>query len=416
MNLLRVGALNGSSVVVRAVVGLVVTKLSAAVLGPAGFVALANVQTVITVWMGLANGTFSNSVTKLLAEPGGDGEAGRVLATSCVVAVAAGVFLAPVVWFASTAVTAGSVFGAMPLLSVVLAACCPFVTVGAVLAGYLNGLHRLGELVAGNILASCLNLVGAVFLIRLFGATGALYAAIFASLTLFLSYSSIRAVKRGLAREAAAILRTGVDAATAKKIMPYALTALASAIAAPVTLYLVRHLLATEVGLAEAGKWQAVWRLSELYLAPVTATFSVYLLPRFAGIVCSADMRAEFKRCVLLVGAAMVMIVLSVTFLGQLLVQHLLGSAFLGAERLFPLQLVGDALKLLGWMSGFLLLSKGAIRSFIIAEALAATSFIGITWLLVGLVGIEAAVFAYLGSYVFYLMFCLYASRQAGYL
>ena len=416
MNLLRVGSLNGFAVIVRSAVSLTITKLCAVALGPSGFVGLGNVQTVTSLWMGLSNGTLYNSVTRLLAEPGGADAKRQVITTGVTAAVVIGVLLAPLTWLVARQAIGDSLGGTdRTVLADLIAASCPLVAVGSVLTGYFNGSQRLNALVAGNVLASGLTLLAAIFLIHEMGSLGALLTAVAASVTPCVAYVCIFISNRSARTELHEAQATKlVDWEILGKMAPYIWTALASAVAAPTTVYVVRWLLVEHVGSVQAGNWQGVWRLSTLYTGPLTATFSVYLIPRFASIVSIPLLRAELRRCVLLVVVGMGLIAVSVLPWRKELVHLVLSQSFAGAAPLIPLQLLGDSLKLVGWIMGFLLLSKGAIRQYVVGEVLFTIAFIAITAALVNSLGVGAAVAAYVLSYLLYVIFCLYASRRAG--
>ncbi|MWU71425.1 O184 family O-antigen flippase, partial [Escherichia coli] len=68
-----------------------------------------------------------------------------------------------------------------------------------------------------------------------------------------------------------------------KDIAGYILMAVTSAITAPLSLILVRNIIIYHSGWEQAGQWQAVWKISEVYLSIITISLSTYFLPKLAS-------------------------------------------------------------------------------------------------------------------------------------
>ncbi len=66
-----------------------------------------------------------------------------------------------------------------------------------------------------------------------------------------------------------------------------------TAVVSPLSQILVRSTLVDRFALTYAGYWDAMWRISALYLTLVTTTLSLYYLPRIAEIPRWPEMRRE---------------------------------------------------------------------------------------------------------------------------
>src|SRR5690606_28143868 len=75
-----------------------------------------------------------------------------------------------------------------------------------------------------------------------------------------------------------------IDLGITKKFASFLLMALVSAICVPLSQMLIRAYLTQEFGLAYAGYWEAMIRLSAAYLMLVTTTLGVYYLPRLSEL------------------------------------------------------------------------------------------------------------------------------------
>ncbi|MCE4580651.1 O114 family O-antigen flippase, partial [Escherichia coli] len=80
-----------------------------------------------------------------------------------------------------------------------------------------------------------------------------------------------------------------------KDIQRYIVMAITSAIVVPGSLIIVRNIIIHYVGWTEAGYWQAVWKISETYLAIITIALSTYYLPRLSSLSQKDDIIKEIS-------------------------------------------------------------------------------------------------------------------------
>ncbi|HGU1538796.1 TPA: O70 family O-antigen flippase, partial [Escherichia coli] len=64
----------------------------------------------------------------------------------------------------------------------------------------------------------------------------------------------------------------------------YVVMAMASSLIMPAALLLVRNVLVQTSGWQGAGLWQAVWKISEVYLSIITIALTTYYLPRLSQL------------------------------------------------------------------------------------------------------------------------------------
>jgi PST family polysaccharide transporter len=168
---------------------------------------------------------------------------------------------------------------------------------------------------------------------------------------------------------------------------------------APLTLILVRDVLASRLGLDAAGQWQAAWRLSESYQAVILSSTSLYFMPSLGERVGRpAELRRQVGRTLGLVLAATATLALAIGLLRQPIVQVVFSGRFHLVAGLLPLQLLGDVLKMGGWIFAMVLVATMRTRSYIALSVLSMLCFVGLAHVLVGLSGVEGAVQAYVAT------------------
>ena len=65
----------------------------------------------------------------------------------------------------------------------------------------------------------------------------------------------------------------------------------------PVIQMLLRGYVISEISMTEAGWWEAMNRISNVYLMVITTSFSIYYLPRLSEIKEISELRYEIFKC-----------------------------------------------------------------------------------------------------------------------
>jgi PST family polysaccharide transporter len=118
-----------------------------------------------------------------------------------------------------------------------------------------------------------------------------------------------------------------------------------------------------------AGAWQAVWKLSEVYLMPLTIGIQIYFLPRFAR---SFAMREDSSMLLWRGAACLSFVAFCIAglfaFIGKDLVSIFLNQQFVGVAYLLPTQAIADAFRLMALLAGAWLISAGRWKAYLIYE------------------------------------------------
>ena len=131
--------------------------------------------------------------------------------------------------------------------------------------------------------------------------------------------------------------------------------------------------------MAEVGLLQGVMRVSDMYLGVATSVFTMYYFQRFSEIRTPTSCVREAKR-----GFVLIVPTVAVVESRDLSASRFRSSAsssreaFLPMRDLFGWQMVGNVLKMIGWLFGYLLLAKANA----LAMAALELATIGVWWLL----------------------------------
>lgn len=188
-----------------------------------------------------------------------------------------------------------------------------------------------------------------------------------------------------------------------KGVGGYVAMAITTAITAPLALMAVRKILVDKVGWEQAGYWQAVYKISEVYLGVITIALGTYFLPRLASLSGYETIRREITATAKVVMPLVAALALCVYLLRDFAITFLFTEDFRPARDLFAVQLVGDVIKILSWLYAYPMLSSGATKWFLVTETLFSLSLVVLTYFFVGEYGVEGAVMAYAVNYCIYL-------------
>jgi PST family polysaccharide transporter len=197
-----------------------------------------------------------------------------------------------------------------------------------------------------------------------------------------------------------------------KEIGSYVAMAITTAITSPLALIAVRNILVEQVGWEQAGYWQAVYKISEVYLGVVTIALGTYFLPKLSRLSGYESIRNEIASTAKVVMPVVAILALCVYLLRDFTIALLFTEAFREARDLFAVQMIGDVVKIFSWLYAYPMLSRGAVRWFIATEVIFSLSFIVFAYLLVGWYGVDGAVKAYTVNYILYFVIVYFNLRR----
>jgi PST family polysaccharide transporter len=195
------------------------------------------------------------------------------------------------------------------------------------------------------------------------------------------------------------------DSQSRKAIGGYMLMAATTALTTPISMILIRNMLVEHVGWDSTGHWQAVWKISEVYLSVITIALGTYYLPRLSSLKCSETIISEINKTVRLVIPLVALMAFGVYLLRDIAISLLFTEEFRSARDLFSIQLFGDVIKIASWLYAYPMLSRGATKWFVCTEIVFSSMFVILSYMFVMRFGLEGMPMAYLSNYTLYLFF-----------
>lgn len=401
MTLLKTSALNGMAVAVRILTLLGLNKVLAVLVGPSGYALIGQFQNFIAILTTVATGAISTGVTKYTAEYNGDEERQRRLwqTAGTIAAGATGVTSLALlffcrelsVWLLNDAQYRG--------IFVWLAFSLALLVLNGLLLAILNGQKEVKAYVVVNIAGSLIGLVATAALARAWGLYGALVAlAINQAVAVLVTLSLCARMSWFRLRHIFGLW----DRQIAINLGKYTLMAATSAAVVPVAQIVIRNHLGDQLGWDAAGQWQAVAKISELYLMLLVNTLSLYYLPRLAEIKTAPELKAEilkgyrFILPVAMAGAA------SIYLFRDFITTTLFSASFLPMRQLFFWQVIGDVMKVGSWILAYVMIGHSLTRAYIITEISFSVLLVVLVLVATKYRGLDGAPLAYCLCYFFY--------------
>ncbi|WP_447738157.1 O-antigen translocase [Aeromonas veronii] len=394
----------------RMLSGFVIAKFVAIYTGPAGLATLGQLQSTITLLNGIVNAPVGNGVVRYTAE---NLTKSNNIADSC-----SPWWRASLYWAMTLCIIIASVISYFDVeISVwlfdsssyaryisITSYLLPFSVLYTAINSVINGQQHYKKYVIFGVISVVISTIIMSVMIIFFSMEGAFFAVVLqvaimggAMLILVLATSEpwIR-FKYWFGRTSKNEL---------KCIGNYVVMGVSSAIMVPITLVVIRNILVDNVGWGNTGYWQAVWRISEVYLGVITLTLSTYFLPRLSTLTSYEEIRKEIANTAIIVIPIVVILAILVYLFRDIIIYILFSSDFNSARDLFLVQLIGDVIKILSWLYAFPMLSRGAAGWFVASEVFFSLTLMLLVYLLVPYYGTHGANIAYLVNYLFYLVF-----------
>lgn len=399
--ILKATAVIGGSSLVGVAIGMVRAKAMAALLGPAGIGLMGTFAAAADLARSIAEFGINNSGVRQIAEAAATGDPQRIARTATVlrrVAIVLGLLGAAVLGLFSGWISRLS-FGTDAHASMValLGAAVFLRMVSDGQGALLQGLRRIGDLARTNVLGSALGTAIAVALVYRFGERAIVPSLIaVAAGSLAVSAWYCRRLRIGaptlplpvLRSEVAGLLRLGV-------------AFMASGLLTAGAAYAVRAILVHRSGLDAAGLFQSAWALGGVYTGFVLQAMGADFYPRLVGLVndhdgCNRAVNEQARVSMLLAAPG----VLATLTLADWVLTIFYTGQFAPAAAALRWICLGMMMRVLVWPIGYIIVAKAAQGWFLATEIAWAVFYVGLTFALVPVLGIDGAGAAFFGSYL----------------
>ncbi|EOU9921840.1 O114 family O-antigen flippase, partial [Escherichia coli] len=393
--LLTVTFFTGMLTFFKMISGFIISKIVAIYTGPSGIVLFGQIQSIVSALNGVINSPVGPGIVRFTAENHRKGLehcykwwiAG--LSWVCIISA----IIIPLSITLSSHIAFWTLGSEKYSWVIILTACLlPLTAIGTFISSVINGFQNYKVYVLLGIISAFLSLIIMIALIVFGKINGALLAisvqnALIGGVMIIYASSQPWFNLRWLYGR--------VHKTYYKDIQRYIVMAITSAIVVPGSLIIVRNIIIHYVGWTEAGYWQAVWKISETYLAIITIALSTYYLPRLSSLSQKDDIIKEISSSLKIIIPLVMFFSMGIYLSRDFIISLLFTKEFLGARMLFQVQLIGDILKIASWLYAYVMISKGMTQLFVISEVLFSLLFISFSLVFIRCYGLIGVTYAY---------------------
>lgn len=402
-DLVKVFSLNAFSTLLRMLTGMISVKVVSSIIGPSGIALLGQLNNFCSIILSYSNGGISNGITKYVAEKKDDNNEVRKYVSMATKLT---------IWFtlvlSALMVIFHDLLSSWILLSeeygyvfLIFGFTLLLYSSNILLVSILNGYKEFKKYVSINILGTLFGLIFNIGLVVLYGLPGALISAVtFQSVVFFITLWMCR--KYFWLNYMS--FKQKIDIIILKQYARYSIMALVASTLTPISQFILRSYVITNISALQAGYWESMNRISGMYLMVVTTSFSIYYLPRLSEIKDSLELRREIMNCFKFIIPLLVLVTIVIYTLRHFVVWILFSPEFFPMESLFVWQLAGDVFKIASWLLAYVMVAKAMTKYYVITEIVFTMSFVLLGFVLVKTNGTIGLTQAYLINYIFYLM------------
>lgn len=411
MTLIKTSVLSAISTIIRVITSFVSIKVIAVYIGPSGLALMGQMQSFIAMMSSVASAGVNSGVVKYTAEHYENSEIKqKVWSSALKISI---VLILPI----AIAIIFLSEFISIKLLNtkeyssifVVFAISIIFFVLNGLLTSILNGQKEIKKLTLLNITSSLFGLIITIWLVTQYKLYGALMSGIISQSIVFIITLTF-VVKSSWFR--LSMFFGNIDKEYRNKLLKYSAMAIVSATMTPLSHMYIRDYIGTHIGWDEAGYWQAVWRISEVYLILITTTLSTYYLPKLSSIQDKSELKTELLYGYKIIMPIVIIMASGIYIFRDFIIQILFTNSFSPMAELFLYQLIGDVIKIAAWLLGSIMVAKAMTKLFIMSEIFFIWSFVGFVVLFVNVYGLIGVTIAFAVNYFMYIIFIYFSLRD----
>ncbi|MCG3656770.1 O-antigen translocase [Aliarcobacter butzleri] len=400
MTLIKTSLLTAIATAIKILNGLVVTKIIAIYIGPAGLALLASFQNFTSIVMTFATAGLNNGIVKYTAEYSSKIDKRRLWSTSIRIS------------FIFTAICSFFIFIFNKQLSIyffqtfdykdifTLFSITLFMfSLNTVLLSILNGQKEITKLTMINIFSSFVGLFLTGILTYYYNLYGALVSNVLGQ-TIVLLITIYFLLKTNWFKIKMFIGK--IDNDELKKLSHFFLMALVSALTIPISQIIIRNYISDNLSLEDAGYWEAIWRISSTFTMFITTILTVYYLPKLASLKTDIELKNELFYGFKIIIPLTLFCILFIYILKDFIILVLFTKDFLPIKELFFYQLLGDLLKIVSFLVSYLMLAKVMTKLYIYSQIIFSLFFIFLSMFFVKVYGLIGVTMAYFFNYLVY--------------
>jgi len=410
MNLIKTSIWTALSTLIKLMTGVVSSKIIAIYIGPAGMAVTGNLANFLSIASTFASGATNAGVVKYVAEYHDDQERkNKIISTALVLSMICSVVISlPTIVFSKQLSVLFLKDAQYASIFVVFGFTLIMFALNGIMLAIINGQKDIKKFTIINIVANLFGFAFSAVMIIYFRLYGALMAmAISQSIVFIITLIFIFKEKWFSLK----IVKSGMHKGSAKQLFKFSIMSIVSILTVPIAQLVLRNYIIDHFSAQSAGYWEAVSKISGIYLMIITTSLATYYLPRLSELKENMELRKEIFNGYKILLPLTIVLSLAIFFSRDLIIYLLFTKEFLPVREYFTFQLIGDFFKISSWIIAYLMIAKAMGKLFIVTEIVFSVSYVGLSYLFMQHYGAIGITYGYAVNYAIYLVFMMWVFR-----
>ena len=398
MNFIKTSLYSGISTAISLLVRLISNKIIAVYLGTNGIFLLGQLKDFLRLSNVLSGFGIENGIIKYTSQfQESDEELKKILSTSFRIHLIFSLIFSILILFFSNIISEYlSLDFESKFYFLVLSISVISFSIHTLLMSIINGIKRIKLYVTINVVSVVISAIIMITLVLKYAVIGALYALIINQIItlavtciLFYLYKPFKT----------SLLFSSFDFNYFKKLSSFSIMAITGPTCLIISTFIIRYYISDEFDTNFAGSWEAMWRISAIYLLFLISTFKFYLIPTFSKLN-NEDLKEEVFKIWKVVTPIIVIITAGVYLLRDIIITVLLSKEFFLINEIIFFHLLGDIIKINCWVLGNILISKADTKAFVFFQIEWSVIFVILSYFLINTYGFWGVSLAYFITYI----------------
>jgi O-antigen/teichoic acid export membrane protein len=412
-NLFKITSINSLSIVLRLFIGLITSKVLAIFVGPNGLALLGNFRNFVGSFETVSTLGFQNGIVKYVAESKEKETELKKYVSTIVISISIVSLLLSGFLFSFPDFCNELIFGIDFKYSFIFRAfaiALPWYALSLVLVSIINGLGKFKKVIYINLIGNFIGLFVSVFFVSKFQITGALLSIIITPSLLFLV--SFYYTNKELSLFNSIRFRF-FDFKIIENLSHYFLMALVSGVIGSVVYIAIRKNIISNIGIQQAGYWEAISKISSYYLLFISSILTLYFLPKLAIAKDNQETKTVFWGFYKTILPFFIIALIVIYFTRTVIIKLLFTNEFLPVNTLFFWQLLGDVFKVASLILGYQFFAKKMTLAFILSELFSFGVLYFLSIYLINSFGLQGIVMAQaFDNFIYLLVLAIYFRKS----
>lgn len=398
MNFIRTSLYSGVSTAISLLVRLISNKIIAVYLGTSGIFLLGQLKDFLRLSNVISGFGIENGIIKYTSEfQKSDEELRKILSTSFRTHLFFSlIFCILILIFKNTIAEYLLLDFDSKFYFLILSISVISFSIHTLLMSIINGIKKIKLYVTINIVSVVISAILMITLVLKYAIIGALYALIINQITTLLVTLILFYIYKPFNFS---LLFSDFNFKYFKKLSAFSVMAITGPTCLIISTFVVRYYISDKFDTNFAGSWEAMWRISAIYLLFLISTFKFYLIPTFSKLN-SENLKNEVFKIWKVVIPIIIVITAGVYLLRDIIITVLLSNEFFLINEIIFFHLLGDIIKINCWVLGNILISKADTKAFVFFQIEWSVIFVILSYFLINAYGFWGVSLAYFITYV----------------